>query len=91
MVLEPNIRGSTGYGVTFRDSARLDWGGADLEDVAAAAKYLGALPYVDPDRIAVFGGSYGGFMTFIAATKKPRSLEGRSRLDRDQRPARDVG
>lgn len=71
VVLEPNIRGSTGYGVTFRDSARLDWGGADLEDVAAAAKYLGALPYVDPDRIAVFGGSYGGFMTFIAATKKP--------------------
>lgn len=71
VVLEPNIRGSTGYGVEFRDSAIKDWGGADLEDVAAGAEYLGSLPFVDPQRLVVFGGSYGGFMTFIAATKKP--------------------
>ena len=56
---------------TFRDAALKDWGGADLEDVAAGAEYLASLPYVDPDRLVVFGGSYGGFMTFIAATKKP--------------------
>ena len=71
VVIEPNIRGSTGYGVEFRDAAIKDWGGADLEDVAAAADYLRTLPYVDGDKLAVFGGSYGGFMTFIAATKKP--------------------
>jgi len=71
VVIEPNIRGSTGYGVDFRDAAIKDWGGADLEDVAAAAEYLGSLPYVDPERLVVFGGSYGGFMAFIAATKKP--------------------
>ncbi|HYK98549.1 MAG TPA: S9 family peptidase [Candidatus Acidoferrales bacterium] len=71
VVIEPNIRGSTGYGVKFRDAAIKDWGGADLEDVAAAAQYLGTLPYVDASRLVVFGGSYGGFMTFIAATKKP--------------------
>ena len=71
VVIEPNIRGSTGYGVTFRDAALKDWGGADLEDVAAAAEYLKTLPYVDGSRLVVFGGSYGGFMTFIAATKKP--------------------
>ena len=71
VVLEPNIRGSTGYGVDFRDAAIKDWGGADLEDVAAGAEYLASLPYVDADRLVVFGGSYGGFMTFIAATKKP--------------------
>jgi dipeptidyl aminopeptidase/acylaminoacyl peptidase len=71
VVLEPNIRGSTGYGVDFRDAAIKDWGGSDLEDVAAGAKYLASLPYVDPDRLVVFGGSYGGFMTFMAATKKP--------------------
>jgi dipeptidyl aminopeptidase/acylaminoacyl peptidase len=70
VVLEPNIRGSTGYGVPFRDAAIKDWGGADLEDVAAGAKFLQALPYVDADRLVVFGGSYGGFMTFVAATKK---------------------
>jgi dipeptidyl aminopeptidase/acylaminoacyl peptidase len=71
VVIEPNIRGSTGYGVDFRDAALKDWGGADLEDVASAAEYLKTLPYVDPERLVVFGGSYGGFMTFIAATKKP--------------------
>ena len=71
VVIEPNIRGSTGYGVKFRDMAIKDWGGADLEDVAHAAKYLQSLPYVDASRIGVFGGSYGGFMTFIAVTKKP--------------------
>ena len=71
VVIEPNIRGSTGYGVKFRDAAIKDWGGADLEDVAAAADYLRTLPYVDGSRLVVFGGSYGGFMTFIAATKKP--------------------
>jgi dipeptidyl aminopeptidase/acylaminoacyl peptidase len=71
VVIEPNIRGSTGYGVDYRDAAIKDWGGADLEDIAAAADYLKTLPYVDGDRLVVFGGSYGGFMTFIAATKKP--------------------
>lgn len=71
VVIEPNIRGSTGYGVKFRDMALRDWGGADLEDVACAAQYLKSLPYVDLNRIGVFGGSYGGYMTFIAATKKP--------------------
>jgi dipeptidyl aminopeptidase/acylaminoacyl peptidase len=71
VVIEPNIRGSTGYSVQFRDMALKDWGGADLEDVACAAQYLQSLAYVDPQRIGVFGGSYGGYMTFIAATKKP--------------------
>jgi len=71
VVIEPNIRGSTGYGTKFRDAALKDWGGADLEDVAAAAAYLKSQPYVDGSRLVVFGGSYGGFMTFIAATKKP--------------------
>jgi dipeptidyl aminopeptidase/acylaminoacyl peptidase len=71
VVIEPNIRGSTGYGVEYRDAALKDWGGADLEDVAAAAAYLKTQPYVDGSRLVVFGGSYGGFMTFIAATKKP--------------------
>jgi dipeptidyl aminopeptidase/acylaminoacyl peptidase len=71
VVLEPNIRGSTGYGVAFRDAALRDWGGADLDDVAAGAAYLRELPYVDPERLVVFGGSYGGYMTFMAVTKRP--------------------
>jgi dipeptidyl aminopeptidase/acylaminoacyl peptidase len=71
VVLEPNVRGSTGYGVAFRDAALKDWGGMDLEDVAAGAAYVQRLPYVDPERLVVFGGSYGGYMTFMAVTKKP--------------------
>ena len=71
VVLEPNIRGSIGYGVAFRDAALSDWGGIDLEDVAAAAAYLKGLPEVDPERLVVFGGSYGGYMTFMAVTRQP--------------------
>jgi dipeptidyl aminopeptidase/acylaminoacyl peptidase len=71
VLLLPNVRGSTGYGRKFQDMNLMDWGGKDLEDVAAGAGYLKSLPYVDKARMGVFGGSYGGFMTFIAVTKKP--------------------
>lgn len=71
VILQPNIRGSTGYGVEWRDLNLKDWGGGDLEDAVAGANYLKSLPYVDPERIGIFGGSFGGFMSFMAVTKKP--------------------
>jgi len=71
VLLLPNVRGSTGYGRKFQDMNLMDWGGKDLEDVVAGANYLTSLSYVDKARMGVFGGSYGGFMTFIAVTKKP--------------------
>ncbi len=71
VVLQPNIRGSTGYGVSWRDANIKDWGGGDLEDVAAGAEYLKTLPFVDSQRIGIFGGSFGGFMSFLAVVKKP--------------------
>jgi dipeptidyl aminopeptidase/acylaminoacyl peptidase len=71
ILLLPNIRGSTGYGRKFQDMNLMDWGGKDLEDVASGAEYLKSLPYVNKARIGIFGGSYGGYMTFIAVTKKP--------------------
>jgi dipeptidyl aminopeptidase/acylaminoacyl peptidase len=71
VVLQPNVRGSTGYGVEFRDMNLNDWGGGDLEDVAAGVDYLASLGTVDPSRVAVFGGSYGGYMTFMAVVKQP--------------------
>jgi dipeptidyl aminopeptidase/acylaminoacyl peptidase len=55
----------------FRDMNIKDWGGGDLEDVAAGAEYLKSLPYVNLDRIGIFGGSYGGYMTYIAVVRKP--------------------
>lgn len=71
VVLKPNNRGSTGYGTAYRDACLNDWGGRDLEDVEAGVTFLRGLEYVDPDSIAIFGGSYGGYMTYIALTKKP--------------------
>jgi dipeptidyl aminopeptidase/acylaminoacyl peptidase len=71
VMILPNIRGSSGYSVEFRDACIKDWGGKDLQDVIYAKKYLETLPYVDPERIGIGGGSYGGFMTFIAVTKAP--------------------
>jgi len=71
VIILPNVRGSTGYGTEFRDACIKDWGGKDLKDALYAAEYLKTLPYIDPDRIGVGGGSYGGFMTFLAVTKEP--------------------
>lgn len=72
VVLAPNVRGSTGYGVAWRDTNIGDWGGGDLEDVASGVEYLKGLDFVDPERIGIWGGSYGGYMSFIAVARKPR-------------------
>ncbi|WP_045233804.1 S9 family peptidase [Deinococcus pimensis] len=71
VVLCPNVRGSTGYGVAWRDANLKDWGGGDLGDVVAGAAYLKSLPEVDPERVGVFGGSFGGYMSYMAAVKAP--------------------
>ncbi len=70
-VLAPNIRGSTGYGISYQKLIHRDWGGGELEDVRHAAEYLKTLAWVDPTRIAVFGGSFGGFATLSALTRLP--------------------
>src|SRR5262249_57671715 len=71
LILAPNVRGSTGYGREFRELNLHDWGGGDLEDVVAGARYLASLPEVDPERIGVFGGSYGGYMTYLVTVERP--------------------
>lgn len=71
LVLCPNVRGSTGYGVTWRDANLLDWGGRDLADIAAGAEYLKSLPEVDGTRLGIFGGSYGGYLSYMAVVKEP--------------------
>jgi dipeptidyl aminopeptidase/acylaminoacyl peptidase len=70
-VLAPNFRGSTGYGAEFRNMDLSDPGGGDLEDVVSGAKWLAKQPGIDSSKIAIMGGSYGGFMTLTALTKKP--------------------
>ncbi len=71
VVIAPNYRGSTGYGKDFEERNRFDMGGGDLCDVVAAADFLLSSGYVDRDRIALMGGSYGGYMTMMGLTKRP--------------------
>ncbi|MHA1114871.1 MAG: S9 family peptidase [Candidatus Heimdallarchaeaceae archaeon] len=70
VLLRPNFRGSTGYGKRFRELNVKDIGGGDLEDIVAGAEYLKSLEFVDKNRIGIFGSSYGGYMTYLATTKK---------------------
>jgi len=70
-ILAPNFRGSTGYGAEFRNMDLSDLGGGDLEDVVSGARWLAKQPEIDKSKIAIMGGSYGGFMTLIALTRKP--------------------
>jgi dipeptidyl aminopeptidase/acylaminoacyl peptidase len=71
VILQPNIRGSTGYGSRFRDLNLRDIGGGDLKDVVAAADYLCRQPDVDPGRLGIYGRSYGGYLTYAAMTMYP--------------------
>ena len=71
MVIAPNYRGSTGYGKEFQDANLFDMGGGDLQDVLAAADFVKATGYLDPKKLIVMGGSYGGYMTMMAVTKAP--------------------
>ena len=70
-VIAPNYRGSSGYGKEFEDANRFDMGGGDLEDVTSAAEWIKKTGFVDPKKIAVMGGSYGGYLTMMAVTKAP--------------------
>ena len=71
VVLDPDYRGSAGYGRDWRVGIYRHMGGHDLEDVVDGAKYLAAAQRVDPRRIGVYGGSYGGFITLMAMFTTP--------------------
>ncbi|HEY3250681.1 MAG TPA: S9 family peptidase [Ignavibacteria bacterium] len=71
IVITPNFRGSTGYGKTFQSLIYKDWGGNEFKDVLGAYNNLIGTGYVDKSRIAVVGGSFGGFMTLTCVTKAP--------------------
>lgn len=62
-VVYTNPRGSKGYGEAWTAAIRGDWGHKDWEDVSAAKDWIKAQPWSDPEKIAIMGGSYGGYMT----------------------------
>ena len=71
-VLRANPRGSSGYGRTFRFANMNDWGGKDFADLMAGVDYAIAQGVADPNRLAVMGWSYGGFMTSWVITHTHR-------------------
>jgi dipeptidyl aminopeptidase/acylaminoacyl peptidase len=71
VVLDADYRASAGYGRDWRTAIYRHMGGKDLEDVVDGAKYLVAQEKVDPRRIGVYGGSYGGFITLMAMFTTP--------------------
>lgn len=70
-ILAPNIRGSTGYGKSYQKLIHRDWGGGELKDIEHAARWLREQPWADPERIAIYGASFGGFATLSAVTQLP--------------------
>jgi dipeptidyl aminopeptidase/acylaminoacyl peptidase len=72
VVIAPDYRGSIGYGRDWRTGVYMDVGGKDAKDAWIVTDYLKTLPYVDMDRVGVWGLSYGGFFTLIAATDQPK-------------------
>jgi len=75
-VIDPNVRGSTGYGKTF---ATLDNGTKredSVKDIAALLDWIATQPDLDASRVVVYGGSYGGYMTLAVATNYPDRIAG---------------
>src|SRR5262245_6314715 len=67
-VLDVNYGGSTGYGRAYRERLRINWGIVDVDDCVNGAKFLAGRGDIDPQRMAITGGSAGGYTTLCALT-----------------------
>jgi dipeptidyl aminopeptidase/acylaminoacyl peptidase len=70
-VFAPNVRGSFGYGKAYQQAIYRDWGGIDLRDFADAVAFLRLQDWVNPERIGLFGQSYGGFCVLSCMSRLP--------------------
>ena len=74
-VLEPNYRGSTGFGLPFREAIKKDgWGGAEQDDIRAGIEALMAKGIARPGRVGITGTSYGGYSSWCAITRWPPEI-----------------
>ena len=71
IVVQVDSRGSNGYGRAFREEFLLGFADQDVEDYASAVNYMESLDYVDPDRIGIWGSSYGGTLSVYSLLMKP--------------------
>ncbi len=72
VLFAPNIRGSAGYGQQFIDANRGDHGGGDFQDLMSGVDFLIDQGFIDPERLVITGGSYGGYMTTWAVGQTNR-------------------
>ncbi|MFZ1692263.1 MAG: S9 family peptidase [Flavobacteriales bacterium] len=70
-VLQMNFRGSTGYGRAFWEKSFKQWGKTMQDDITDGVEWLKKEGIADPDRIAIYGGSYGGYATLAGITYTP--------------------
>ena len=70
-VLSVNFRGSTGFGKNFINAGNHEWGGKMHDDLVDAVKWAVDQGIADPDRVAILGGSYGGYATLVGITMTP--------------------
>ncbi|MHA3963299.1 MAG: S9 family peptidase [Candidatus Thorarchaeota archaeon SMTZ1-45] len=74
-VLDPNYRGSTGYGVNFRELIKKDgWGGLDKEDIRSGIEYMIENGLAFHGKVGIYGTSYGGYMSWLAITQFPPDI-----------------
>jgi dipeptidyl aminopeptidase/acylaminoacyl peptidase len=73
-IIAVNNRGSSGYGKSFFKMDDLKHGEVDLDDCVEAKKFLAGTGRVDPDRIGIIGGSYGGYMVLAALAFRPEAF-----------------
>jgi dipeptidyl aminopeptidase/acylaminoacyl peptidase len=70
-VLQVNFRGSTGYGKEFLNAGNREWGGKMHNDLVDAVQWAIDEGITDPERVAIYGGSYGGYAALVGATFTP--------------------
>ncbi|GHF19866.1 peptidase S9 [Kordiimonas sediminis] len=93
-VLQPNFRGSSGYGAAYENMGKNEWGRKMQQDVTDATRWMIDNGYADPDRICIVGASYGGYAALMGAAQEPDlyacavSINGVANLERMIRNAR---
>jgi len=74
-VLQPNFRGSTGFGLAFERAGDGEWGGKMQDDITDGVKALASSNYIDPNRVCIAGASYGGYAALAGAVFTPELYE----------------
>lgn len=71
LCVQVNFRGSTGYGKNFLNAGNREWGGRMQDDLIDAVRWVVGREFADPERVAIYGGSYGGYAALVGAAFTP--------------------